>query len=52
MARLKRITVLIDCDDKAAEILAKRVPTYLTSLGVVFVTVVKIESLQLEGSRK
>jgi hypothetical protein len=42
----------IDCDDKEAETLAKRVPAYLISLGVIDVKVVEIESLQLEGSRK
>jgi hypothetical protein len=44
--------VWIDCDDKEAEVLAKRVPAYLTSLGALNVEVVKIEDLQLHGSKK
>ncbi len=42
----------IDCDDKEAEILAKRVPAYLTSLGAFRVEIVKVEDLQLQGSKK
>jgi hypothetical protein len=42
----------IDCDDKEADVLAKRVPAYLTSLGVLSVEVVQIEDLRLEGSKK
>ena len=42
----------IDCADKEAETLAKRVPAYLISLGVIDVKVVDIENLHLEGSKK
>jgi hypothetical protein len=41
----------IDCDDKEAETLAKRIPAYLISLGVIDVKIVEIEKLRLEGSR-
>jgi hypothetical protein len=41
----------IDCDDKDAEKLTKRVPAYLISLGVLDVKVIHIESLRLEGSK-
>jgi hypothetical protein len=43
---------LIDCDDKDAEVLAKRVPAYLSSLVALNVHVVKIDDLRLEGSKK
>jgi hypothetical protein len=41
----------IDCDDKEAEVLVKRVPAYLISLGVIDVGIVRIEDLRLEGSK-
>lgn len=41
----------IDCDDNEAETLAKRIPAYLISLGVVDVKIVDIERLHLEGSK-
>ena len=41
----------IDCDDGEAETLAKRIPAYLISLGVVDVKIVDIERLHLEGSK-
>jgi hypothetical protein len=52
MSLLKRITMWIDCDDKEAEVLAKRVPAYLASLGAVNVEVVQIADLQLQGSKE
>jgi hypothetical protein len=42
--------MFFDCDDKEAETLAKRVPSYLVSLGVIDVKIVDIERLHLEGS--
>jgi len=44
--------ISIDCDDREAEKLVKRVPAYLISLGVIEVQVLAIESLRLEGSKK
>ena len=41
----------IDCEDKDAETLAKRIPAYLISLGVVDVKIADIERLHLEGSK-
>jgi hypothetical protein len=43
---LRRITMWIDCDDKDAEVVARRILTYLTSLGALNVEVVKIENLK------
>ena len=40
----------IDCDDQEADVLAKRIPAYLVSLGVVHVKIVDVERLHLEGS--
>jgi hypothetical protein len=42
----------IDCDDKDAEVLARRIPTYLTSLGAMNAHVVKIDDIQASTSAK
>lgn len=42
----------IDCDDKEAEVLSKRIPVYLTSLGALNAKVVQVEELRLDGSKK
>lgn len=47
-----RITLSIDCDDKEAQTLARRIPAYLASLGVIDVKVVQIDDLRLDGSNK
>jgi hypothetical protein len=49
---LKRITITVDCDDKEAEVLARRVLAYLSSLGALNVQLLKIDDLQLQGSKK
>jgi len=35
----------VDCDDREAEVLAKRMVTYLTSLGAINIQVVKTEQM-------
>jgi hypothetical protein len=49
---LKRINVLVDCDDPAAEKLATRIVPYLISLGALNVKVVGIEEIIPSRSRK
>jgi len=43
---MRRITLWVECSDEEADVLAKRVSTYLSSLGALNVQVVNIEQLQ------
>ena len=42
----------VDCDDKEAELMARRIPTYLASLGAINVQVVNIEDMAKTLSNK
>jgi hypothetical protein len=50
--KLKRINVIVDCDDVEAEKLAPRIPSYLLSLGALNVSVVRIDELIQPPSNK
>lgn len=49
---MRRVTVSLDCDDKEADVVARRVATYLGSLGALNVQVLKIEDLYESPSKK
>jgi len=42
----------VDCDDRDAEILSKRILTYLASLGAINVQVVNIEDMKAALTNK
>ena len=49
---LKRINVVVDCDDKEADKLAQRITPYLISIGALNVNVVGIEEIISSRSNK
>jgi len=49
---LKRINVVVDCDDKEADKLAQRITSYLISIGALNVNVVGIEEIISSRSNK
>ena len=49
---MKRLTVWVDCDDKAAEMFKHRIDSYLMSLGAINVHMVAVEDIEPARSRK